>query len=71
MIVCGHYHEEDGTCGRDGGDPCMDTECPFGLYATEEPGQDDMFESSSCQFFIIKKDKRIITGFNCTMPDWA
>lgn len=67
MIRCGHYHEEDGTCGFDD-IICMDEECPYGLYETEQEDQGDMFESSTCQFFILENG---ITGFNCTIPEWV
>ena len=67
MIMCGHYHTEDGTCEHDGGDPCMGVECPFGLYETEQPDQGDMFESSKCQL-IFGND---YAAYQCTMPKWA
>lgn len=72
MIICGHYHAEDKTCGLDD-NVCTKEECPFGLYETEEPDYGDMFPSSStCQFFLIDHNKHgVISVFQCTMPDWV
>lgn len=72
MITCSHHHEEDGTCGHDGGDPCMGPECPFGMYQTDEPGYNEMPESSTCRIVEIKENGKVVSrGFQCTMPEWV
>lgn len=67
MIMCGHHHVEDDTCGLDD-EVCMGVECSHGLYEIESEDQGDMSpSSSSCKVFKIEDGM----AFQCTMPDWA